>query len=41
MHKKLSLAFILLIPKVNFFENGMKSDINSSENSVDPDQLTS
>ena len=36
MHKQLSLAFTVLIVKVNFFENSMKSDINSSENCVDP-----
>ena len=36
MHKQLSLAFTVLIVKFNFFENSMKSDINSSENCVDP-----
>ena len=41
MHKQFSLALIVLIPNVNFFENSMKSDINSTENGVDPDQLAS
>ena len=41
MHKQLSLALIVLIPNVNFFENSMKPAINSIENSVDPDQLAS
>ena len=40
MHKQLSLAFTVLILKVNFFfENSMKSDINSSENCVDPGSI--
>ena len=38
MHKQLSLAFI---PNKTFFGNGIKPDINSIENSVDPDQLAS
>ena len=40
MHKQLSLALTVLKPNVNFFENSMP-DINSIENSVDPDQLAS
>ena len=40
MHKKLSLAFCVLIPKVNFFlKKSVKPDINSIKNSKDPDQL--
>ena len=39
--KKISLAFTVLIPNVNFFENSMKPDRNSIENSVNPDQLAS
>ena len=39
MHKQFSLALRVLILKVNFFENNMKPDINSSENSIDPDLL--
>ena len=39
MHKQLSLALTVLIPNVNFLEKSMKPDINSNENSVDPDQL--
>ena len=41
MHKQLILALTVLISNVNIFENSMKSDINSIENSVDPDQLAS
>ena len=41
MHKQLDLAFTVLIQNVNFFENSMKPDIKSNENSVDPDQLAS
>ena len=41
MHKQLSLALTVLVQNVNFFENSMKPDINSIENSVDPDQLAS
>ena len=37
MSKELSLALSLLIPCIN----SMKPDINSFENSVDPDQLAS
>ena len=37
-HKQLSLALTVLIPNANFFENSMKPDINSIENSEDPDQ---
>ena len=28
MHKQLSLAFKVLIPNINFFENSMKPDMN-------------
>ena len=38
MHKQLSLDLTVLIPNVNFFENNLKPDINSIENSVDSDQ---
>ena len=41
MHKQLSLALRLMISNLNFFENSMKPDINSIEDSVDPDQLAS
>ena len=37
MHKQLSLA---LISNVIFFENSMKPDINSIENSVDPEEAS-
>ena len=35
MHKQLSLT--VLTPKVNFFENSVKPDKSSIENSADPD----
>ena len=41
MHKELCLALTLLIPYKNFKKSSMKPDINSIENSVDPDQLAS
>ena len=41
MHIQLGLALSVLIPNANFFENSMKTDINSNKNSVDPDQLAS
>ena len=37
MHKQRNLALIVLMPNVNSIE----PDINSIENSVDPDQLAS
>ena len=41
LHKELSLALYYTETIINSFENSMKSDICSIENSVGPDQLAS
>ena len=41
MHKELSLAPYFADTMHKLFINSMKPDINSIENSVDPDQLAS
>ena len=37
MHKQLSVALTVLKQNINFFKSSMKPDINSIENSLDPE----